>query len=246
MGRGKRRGGTRPDGAGHWPALLPGDFVLVDSDDAGFIPLEQTLAEVQAVEEDGRQLSLIVGGRMFTTVDWADGDRWEKTLPPEDLPVSWLRSQAAPSEGLKTAHSYLSRPEPAHPLVLATGAGEWNGWLNGEAVGEVTALLGVADDVWDRCYNYGSAEGWEEQHEGSLDGLDPVLVRKAAELGQLLCEADCMNDGFILHTYTPNFELRLYSAEDRKGLEAVIELMEELGVTLTLEPEDDGDEESDS
>lgn len=225
MGRGKRQQGRGPSTT----PVLPGDFIEVITADT-LIPVDGAIAEVNAVYDSGQRLSIIAGGRAVMTLDWVAGDRWQKVLPPESLPPSYIRSSAAPSSGLPTAHSWRDRPLPQHPLVSKIGA-DFDGWLR---VQGDKRLIEVVDSAWYQSYEYGELDGWEENLGSDLAGVAPELVERAVALGALVAEADCMNSGFILHSFFPDLELRVHGEDDLKGLEAVVEGFEALGLAVSV------------
>lgn len=228
MGRGKRHGSGAASRSEPAPRVLPGDFVEVLAADT-LIPIDGAVAEVNAVYSGGAELSIIAGGRAVMTLDWTAGDRWQKTLPPVDLPPSYIRSSAAPSNGLKTAHSWRDRPAPRHPLVAELGS-DFDGWIR---VAGDKRLIEVVDSAWYQSYEYGETDGWEENMGGDTAGLDRDALEQAVRLGALIAEADCMNSGFVLHSFFPDLELRVHGEDDLKGLEAVVEGFEALGLEVS-------------
>ena len=226
------------------PDVLAGDWVeITASGPTALMPLYGAVAEVASVEQAG-ELSVIVGGKLSTGLSWGGGDRWKKILPPTDLPISWVRSDAAPSAGLATAHSWRDREAATHPLVV--GKGDFDGWL--KISGDPEAISAV-DAAQAHVMETGGVDGWSgdeatypQVKQIDFDAWDPVQVRKVEELAELLSEADCMDDGFILHNYGDGIELRMNGAEDLKGLEAVVEGFE--GLDLQVEEEVEDEEEA--
>ncbi len=96
------------------PDVLPGDWVKITTSSPGAaVPVQGQRAEILDVDKDhhgNALLDVIVEGRISTALYWSYGDRWEKILPPTDLPPSYVRSPAAPGANLPTANSWISRP----------------------------------------------------------------------------------------------------------------------------------------
>lgn len=229
MSRGESQGRTEPQGS--WPHVLVGDWIEIKSSPSWMMPLDGALAEITDVDKNGEDIYVIVNGQLVTGLSWSLGDRWIKTLPPEHIPPRFLRSQAAPSRGLATAFSWRDRVEPRHPHVLLTGKGEWNGWLC--VVGGDQEALGVLTSLLYYLCEYDTDEGWEDEI-GDLSQLDPDNLAIATSVARILHEADCMNRGFVLHAFVPDFELRLRGEDDRRGLEVIVEGFEALGCAIKL------------
>jgi hypothetical protein len=237
MGRGE---GNSEDGLPlSPPQILVGDWVCFKEGQYA-----DAIAEVLRVDEGYLSLSVIIHGRLATTVRWVE-DCWEKTLPPENVPVSWNRSSASPSNGLPQTYPWSSRSTPTHPALVDFDPevffrGEM--YIKGDATFLATALA-LATSIIEE----GSWEGWEEwvsEEHRPFVSLDP----EAKAAADLLAACSNYNDHGFIHNYydqTPReytghnicvMDLELHTDTDdaEKGLEALLEIFEARGYGIKL------------
>ena len=127
-------------------------------------------------------------------------------------------------------HSWLTRPQVAHPL--AAGREQYAGWLSVSGNEHVIAIL---DAVLGELMDTGETGHWREYVGGGPLSLPADTITRAVAHAELLAEADRMNEGFIVRNYGDSIELRMNGTDSLKGLEAVIAGYEQLGLTVSYQ-----------